>query len=44
MPMELADKINEINDLDVFIHDFVDETNSLSNVSSITHPAARRRE
>lgn len=44
MPMELADKINEINDIDVFVHDFVDDTNSLSNISSITqHPANRRR-
>jgi hypothetical protein len=45
MPMELADKINEISDVDVFVHDFVDTTNSLSNVSSLeTHPANRRRE
>lgn len=43
MPMELADKINEINDVDDFIHDFVDVTNSLGNASSITHPASRRR-
>lgn len=43
--MELAEKINAINDVDVFIHDFVDETNSLSNVSSISqHPASRRSE
>lgn len=41
--MELADKINEINDVDDFIHDFVDITNSLGNASSITHPASRRR-
>lgn len=44
MPMELAEKINEINDVDVFIHDFVDDTNSLSNMSSLVqHPANRRR-
>lgn len=44
MPMELAEKINEINDVDVFIHDFVDDTNSLSNMSSIAqHPSNRKR-
>lgn len=44
MPMELADKINEINDIDIFVHDFVDDTNSLSNMSSIVqHPGNRRR-
>lgn len=45
MPMELAERINEINDVDVFIHDFVDETNTLSNVTSLTqHPASRNSE
>lgn len=44
MPMELADKINEVSDVDVFIHDFVDMTNSLSNVSSTySHPGNRKR-
>ncbi|XP_070497514.1 uncharacterized protein [Chironomus tepperi] len=44
MPMELAEKINEISDVDIFIQDFVDTTNSLSNVSStFTHPANRKR-
>ena len=43
MPMELAEKINEITDVDVFIHDYVDTTNSLSNVSSLySHPGNRK--
>lgn len=42
--MELAEKINEIDDMDVFVHDFVDTTNSLSNISSLTaHPAVNRK-
>ncbi|KAG5676885.1 hypothetical protein PVAND_006689 [Polypedilum vanderplanki] len=42
MPMELAEKINEVSDIDIFIHDFVDTTNSLSNVSTIySHPSSR---
>lgn len=45
MPMELAEKINEINDVDIFIHDFVEDTNSLSNTTATgMHPANRRRE
>lgn len=41
--MELADKINEISDIDLFVQNFVDETNSLSNISSLDfHPANRR--
>lgn len=45
MPMELAEKINEISDIDVFVHDFVDTTNSLSSNSSLDfHPANRRSE
>lgn len=41
MPMEMAEKINEISDPDVFIHDFVENSNSLfSNIT--THPANRR--
>lgn len=46
MPMDLADKINDVDDVDVFIHDFVFEgdTNSLSNMSSLVqHPADRKR-
>lgn len=45
MPMELADKINEIEDLDDFMHDFVD-SNSLENLTSLAHPRdiSRRRE
>lgn len=43
MPMQLADEINEIDDPDVFVHNFVDDTNSLSNITSIEHPASRRR-
>lgn len=43
MPMELAERINEIADVDVFVHDYVDTTNSLSNVSSLySHPANRK--
>lgn len=43
MPMELAEKINEISDIDVFVHDFVDSTNTLSSNSSLGfHPANRR--
>lgn len=45
MSMEMAEKINEVSDVDVFIHDFVDLTNSLSNISSSSldfHPANRR--
>ena len=45
MPMELADKINEIEDIDDFLHDFVD-SNSLENLTSLAHPRdiSRRRE
>jgi hypothetical protein len=43
MPMELADKINEISDVDEFMHDFVD-SNSLTNVSILSHPANRQSE
>ena len=44
MPMELADKINQVNDVDVFIHNFVDDSVSLSNVSRLEqHPASRKR-
>lgn len=44
MPMQLADEINEIDDPDVFVHNFVDDTKSLLNMTSIAqHPASRRR-
>lgn len=46
MPMELAEKINQIDDLNEFLHEFVDQ-NSLDNVTfSGGHPrdTSRRRE
>lgn len=43
MPMELAEKINAIDDVDVFIHDFVDFSNSLSNISSIQQDRTSRK-
>jgi len=44
MPMELADKINQVNDVDIFIHDFVDDSMSLSNTTTLSqHPASRKR-
>ncbi|CRL08719.1 CLUMA_CG021292, isoform A [Clunio marinus] len=44
MPMEIAEKINEISDVDEFIHEFVDDSISLSNASSsYEHPSSRRR-
>lgn len=44
MPMELADEINQVSNVDVFIHNFVDvDSMSLANLSSIQHPASRKR-
>jgi hypothetical protein len=37
MPMELADQINQVDDLNEFLHEFVDE-NSLDNATSFGHP------
>lgn len=44
MPMELAEKINEVSDIDIFINNFVETTNSLSNISSSDTYPVRRRE
>lgn len=43
MPMEMAEKIDEIFDVDVFIENFVDTTNSLSNVSSLSNANRRSK-
>jgi hypothetical protein len=45
MPMEIADKINLIEDPLEFFHDFVD-SNSLENITTLAHPrdSSRRRE
>lgn len=44
MPMELAEKINLVEDVDVFVHNFVDESLPLSNTSTLVqHPTSRKR-
>lgn len=42
MPVELADQIDVVEDIDVFMHDFVEDKDSLTNVTNVKNSRIRK--
>lgn len=42
MPVELADRIDAVDDIDVFMHDFVEDKDALTNVTNVKNTRIRR--
>lgn len=42
MPVELADRIDAVDDIDVFMHDFVEDKDALTNVTNVKNTRIRK--
>lgn len=42
MPVELADRIDVVDDIDVFMHDFVEDNDALTNVTNVKNMRIRK--